>query len=352
MRMRDFLMVRGALERSLGPRGWLGPVTGMASPSKSLATLRPDLGGTFTEFDLAMSRQGFIGLRIMPVFEANLQASPFGKVTLESLLRSLPTTRAPGSGYNRDAWEFEDDSYATHEHGFEGVVDDRESQMYKFLLEHELITAERTRDVVIRNMEIRIADKLQDSATYTPTTVTNEWNDLTNATPVDDVEGRIQALWDKGIIANALVISRKVFRALRRADQVIDLLKSDGAGQSVEPGNVTINMLKQVFDLEHILVGNGMENTANAGQDASISSIWSDEYASVMRVAETNDIQEPAWGRTFHWADDGSSIGTAMESYREENVRGDVIRARMDTDEKVLYEEAHELLDNITDPAL
>ncbi len=320
----------------------------MGSPSSTLATLRPDLGGSFTEFDLANSRNGFIGTQVMPVFEVGAQAATFGKVEIESLLRSMPTERAPGAGYNRDAWEFTADSYACLEHGFEGVVDDREAMMYRSYFDAEMITAERARDVVLRNLEMRVAAKLQNSSTHTPTNVSVEWSTIATATPVTDVEGRVQALWDKGIIANAMVISWKVFRNLRRCTQVIDLLKSDGAGISVEPNKIGIEHLRQVFALPYIFVGGGHKNTAKAGQAASISGIWSNEYCSILRVPESNDIAEPCFGRIFHWGEDGSDIGATMDSYRDESRRGNVIRARLDSVEKTLYTEALELLANIT----
>lgn len=320
----------------------------MGSPSSTLATLRPELGGSFAEYDLAMSRAGFIGQQVMPVMEVGSQAATFGKITIESLLRSLPTERAPGSGYNRDAWEFTTDSYAALEHGFEGVVDDREAKMYRDYFDAEMITAERTRDVVLRNQEIRIAALMQNSSTHTPTNVSVEWSTIATATPVTDVEARVQSLYNAGVIANAMVISWQVFRNLRRCTQVIDLLKSEGAGMSVEPNKIGIEHLRQVFALPYIFVGGGQKNTAKAGQTAAISGVWSNEYCSILRVPETNDIKEPCFGRTFHWGEDGSTIGTAFESYRDETRRGQVVRSRMDCVEKVLYTEALQLLANIT----
>ena len=45
---------------------------------------------------------------------------------------------------------------------------------------------------------------------------------------------------------------------------------------------------------------------------------------------------------------DGSSIGGTVESYRDENVRANIIRVRHDVDELVLYPQAGHLLSNIT----
>ena len=68
----------------------------------------------------------------------------------------------------------------------------------------------------------------------------------------------------------------------------------------------------------------------------------------VCRIATDSDIKSPCIGRTLHWAEDGSEIGGTVETYRDESVRGDVVRVRHQTDEKMLYTQAGHLLSNIT----
>jgi len=68
----------------------------------------------------------------------------------------------------------------------------------------------------------------------------------------------------------------------------------------------------------------------------------------VCRVATGNDMREACIGRTFHWGQDGSSVGGTVESYRDEVVRGNVIRVRHDVDEVILYPQAGHLLSNVT----
>ena len=55
----------------------------MPFPSTTLETLRPDLAGALMEFNLAADREGFIGTRVMPVFEVAEQAGVFGKIPIE-----------------------------------------------------------------------------------------------------------------------------------------------------------------------------------------------------------------------------------------------------------------------------
>ena len=107
-------------------------------------------------------------------------------------------------------------------------------------------------------------------------------------------------------------------------------------------------MLSAVFDLPNIIVAGTSKNGAKEGQAASPTQIWSGEYAMVCKIASGPDMRDPCIGRTFHWSQDGSSIGGTVESYRDETVRGDVIRVRHQVAEVVLYPEAGHLLSNVT----
>ena len=59
----------------------------MSSPSTSLATLRPDLAGSFQEFDLAMDAAGFIAHRVFPTINVAAASGKFGKIPVEQLLQ-------------------------------------------------------------------------------------------------------------------------------------------------------------------------------------------------------------------------------------------------------------------------
>ena len=198
---------------------------------------------------------------------------------------------------------------------------------------------------MLREFETAIADQIFNATTWTPTAVTNEWDDFTNATPITDVNARVKAMWEAtGIWANSLIINKRVFRNLRQCDDITEKIRS------IDPkfqGEVGIDHLRQAFDLPNIIVAGSAKNSA--GQpNLTIAPVWSDEYAAVARIAETDNIKEPCVGRTFHWSEDGSSIGGTAETYREENVRGNVVRCRLDVDRKLLYTAALQLLSNIT----
>ena len=324
----------------------------MPSPSTALSTQRPDLA-TFLEFDLESEKAGFVATQVFPVVDVQSQAGNFGKIPIEQLLQARTTLRAPGSGYARGNWTFTPATYATEEHGAEEPVDDREARMYAEYFVAEQISTMRAFSAVLRNAEKRVADAVFNTTTWTgaslTTAPTNEWDDATNAVPLTDVEAAVQKIYDNsGLWANALVVNRKVFRNLRNVAQVIDRIESNGAGSAAKASDITTQMLAAAFDLDYILVAGASRNSATEGQAATPVQIWSGEYAMVCRVSTSADMRDPCIGRTFHWSQDGSSIGGTVESYRDETIRGDVIRVRHDVDEIVLYAQAGHLLSNIT----
>ena len=323
----------------------------MASPSSSLATLRPDLAGSLMEFDLEMNLNGFVGSQVLPVINVDRESGKFGKIPLEQLLQSADTKRAAGAGYSRGNWSFTDESFVCEEYGHEEPVDDREAKIYADYFDAELVSTLRARSTIMVEAEKRIAAAVYNETTFSGqiTTVTNEWDDATNCTPIVDVNTAINLAYDRtGIWPDSLVINKKVFRNLRASDKVKDAIASSGAGDPTKQSDITVQMIAQCFDLRNVFVAGGSTNSAAEGQTAVPAQIWSDEYAMVFKAASSDDIREACLGRTFHYGGDGSQANGAVESYRDENVRADIVRVRHDVDEKILYSEVGQLLKNIT----
>jgi hypothetical protein len=320
----------------------------MPSPTSALSTQRPDLA-TFLEYDLESEKSGYVATQVFPVVDVMSQAGNFGKIPIEQLLQQRDTKRAPGTGYARGNWTFDKATYSTEEHGAEEVVDDREAKMYSDYFKAEQISTMRAFSSVLRNAEQRVADAVFNTTTWTgsalTTTAGTAWATIASAVPITNVEAAVNKVYDgSGLWANALIINRKVFRNLRNTTQIIDRINASGAGSPSKASDVTEEMLAAVFDLDYVIVAGNSKNSAKEGQSATPSQIWSSSYAMVCKIATSGDMREPCIGRTFHWADDGSSIGGTVESYRDEKVRGDVIRVRHDIDEIVLYPEAGHLI--------
>jgi hypothetical protein len=313
----------------------------MPFPKNGQAISRPDLGITVREYMDNAPALGFIGLQLMPIFRVNRQAGDFPVIPKEALLALPDTKRAMRGFYNRSDWEFEMGLYSTRENGWEELLDDRERALYKHLFDAEVMCVQRASRIVLRAQEKRIADLVFNATTFTgdgnTLGITNEWDDADAAVPLDDIKtGKIAIREKCGMEPNTLAIAWRTFHDLKRCDQIVDLLKYTFPG--IEINQMTTSQLAQVLGVQRVLVGGGAYNSGKKGADATISDIWSDEYAMLTVTADGEDISEPCIGRTFLWTEESGDgeDGTVVEEYRAEGNRSTVYRVRHDTDERLI----------------
>jgi hypothetical protein len=278
---------------------------------------------------------GAIGLKVMPIFPVSVQSADFPVIPKEVLLKIPDTQRGMRQTYPRSDWEFERGYYSTKENGWEEAIDDRERRLYETLFDAESVATQRAVKIIELAQEKRIADMVFNTSNFTANAITHEWDDATNAAPIDDVNTGINSIRAaSGMLPNTLIISFSTFQDLKNCDQVVDRLKY--TFPAIQINSMTSRQLATVFNLEQVLVGGAVYDSADKGQDASITDLWSQEYAMLTRVASGPDITEPCIGRTFFWTAEGGGEEPVVESYREENRRGDVVRVRHDSDERLI----------------
>jgi len=306
----------------------------MPFPKSNTSIARPDLGFAVQEYIEAAPGMGFIGLEVLPIFETPYQATTFPVIPKEALLSIGDTKRAMRGYYNRGDWEFEQGKYATSEHGWEEPVDDRERNLYKASIDADVIAVKRATNMVLRAQEQRVANKIFNATNFTAHGITHEWDDATNAVPLDDLEtAKLAVRAACGMMPNTLIITWSTFLNLRRNAQLKAQFGGNFAGQ--DANNMTVEQLAHLLDIQKLLVGGAVYNSAKKGQDASIASLWNNEYAMLTITSAAADISEPCLGRTFLWTEE-SADNTVVEQYRAESNRSDIFRVRHDTDERLL----------------
>lgn len=320
----------------------------MPRPTSATTVSRPDLAAVVYEYALAQAQSRFVGLQALPVFEAPERTGQYPVIPLESLLKLPDTKRAPRGKYNRGDWNFELGTYDCKENGWEEPLDDSEAAMYRRFFDAEVVTAQRAMDVILRTQEVRIKTMLFNTGNFSANNVTNEWDDLANATPINDVNTGKKSIRNTcGLEPNALIIGRSVFDNLCLTAQI------SGAVKYTTP--IEIMNLEQkkavialALGLEKILVGDAVYNGAKKGQAFSATDVWGTEYGLLCRVATSDvDLREPCLGRTFVWAED-SEVPLTMEQYREEQSRSEIYRARQNTAEVFVFKGCGYLLGNLT----
>lgn len=316
----------------------------MVNYTGGYASPRLDLGEAFKEY--MMEVENYIGMKALASFKSPRKAATFSKRRRRSMLKRVDVKRAPRADYNRSNLEATDDSYECFERGQEALLDDGERNLYKHDFDAELGSSEEAWMTVMDAIEQACADVVFNTTTFTTgnghrTDVAAAWG-----TASTDIKGDIQDAKEAvrqrtGMEANALIIGAGVLPFFLKNDDLINALQYTRI-----PGvKEQLSRLSEYFGLEKILVGKAVYNSADEGQNESISDVWSNTFASVARVAEPDSpLSTPAVGRVVIWEED-TPDAVMMEEYREEARRSTVFRARAFTDEKLIDKSFAQLLD-------
>jgi hypothetical protein len=299
----------------------------MPKAKQGSAIYRPDLGQAVLEY-VEQAMMGYVGMKVMPPFLTGEQAASYPVIPKEVLLKIEDTDRAPRGNYPRGSWEYERGQFQTYDRGWEELVDDSE----RALIDQEapgmadMVATQRAMNYVMRGQEKRVADILFNATNFTANSLTNEWDDATNATPIDDVQTGLKAFrLASGMMPDALVCNFDVYTNIKNTDQVVDRLKYTFPGQDI--ANMIPRQVATVLGIPDLWVAGAVYDSAGEGLDASVAHIWSNEYAALVKANSSRDITQPGVGRTFVWSAD-SPANPVVEQYRDEGKRSDVFRVR------------------------
>lgn len=333
-------------------------------PAPSTAITRFDLSMAYAEIALAASRQGFIGLKALPPIGVAKEEGDFLKILVEDLMRATEDTERPPRGaYKRDDFNWTKDSFSVKEHGVEEVVDDALIERYGDIIRAETICSQRAVHRVLAALEQAIADAVFNTTTWTgsalTTAITTDWTNAASATPLADLDGAIEKVKaSSGMMPNTIILTDLALRYFKRTAEVEDLLKYSGRD---DPKNLG-DSLRELFEIENILVARSFNNSAKEGQSASFSRYWNSDRVMVCHVHNDGmdgDLEAPMpnIGRTIFptgtgiplpGMDEDGESGLIVEEYREEARRGGVMRARTKYQVKVIHAEAGHLLTGAT----
>jgi len=296
----------------------------------STATINPVLTSVARKFMQDMGT--FVGARLAPYFYTNEKSSDYYVTTAEDEV-SVPTLKAmaPGQAYGRSLMHLSDDTYNCKKYGHEVPVPVEDKKRYASAFD-------ASRAALLRNLRIiRINHEKRVKAAATAGTVpnsspTNKWDNYTTSTPHLDVDVAKEAIYDAvGMDPNLMIIPRQVWRKLKYHTKLLELFGS--ANKQV----LTLDMLKQVFEIDDIIIAGGLINSAADGQALAVEKIWSDSVI-LAHANASQDLQAMNFLRTFVWTavDGGGEGGTSVLTYSENNTNTEVNQIRHYTDEKLV----------------
>lgn len=133
-----------------------------------------------------------------------------------------------------------------------------------------------------------------------------QW-DKSGSDPTQDIADKMDLIHDStGYDANVGVISRDVFNKVRNHSAI------RARFDYTSPESITLAMLAKLWELDELIKGSAIYNSANAGATASFTKIYTNNILLAHR-AKTPSVRVPSAGYTFLWtAPTGAPKGTKV----------------------------------------
>lgn len=187
-------------------------------------------------------------------------------------LRRVSSLRAPGSPPNDVDYTTSSIDYILNEHALRDLVTDEEVENADSPLTPREDAAANVQERVLIEREKEMADHLFSTAIWSQNTTlsgTSQWSDFANSDPFKDVRtGQNSVLKNSLRVPNTMVMGYEVLKSLIDHPDVLDRIKYTSAA------SVTPEILARLFDVERVLVGSAVENTAKEGATDSLAYIW------------------------------------------------------------------------------
>lgn len=312
--------------------------------SDSGAVLRADLN-TLVE-EAAKTDDLFIGEKVMPPFPSNVRAGQYPKFRLGKgeLLNDDVLARADVGSYNQVSRTYETDTFTTKDYGLEEIVGDLYREDISRFFDAESIAAKQVLRQLMISHEGRVAAQIMSTDNFTATAAAVNYTEANIATInfPKDVMDAYDRLVAKGCRPNAIICSNSLINRIKRSTLFQNFVRGNlPSGQPVTLMNSDVVRAFSDQGISNFLIGAMPKNSAKKGAAFSSTPIWGNTYIWVGYIAGGDPMAGGA-GRTIVWNKEGGLWVT--ESYRDEKRRGDVIRVRHNTSEKIIDGTAGELI--------
>lgn len=151
---------------------------------------------------------------------------------------------------------------------------------------------ENLSDLIELGREVRVAGVVFDSANYPVAQVTDVaegWSDYGTSDPVADI---LNAMDTMVVRPNKAVMGRGVFTTLRQHPKVIAAAFPLGSN-AISGGKASREAMRDIFELDELLVGEGWVNSGKRGPAPSLARVWGLHLA----LIRTDGQADPGTGR-------------------------------------------------------
>lgn len=332
--------------------------------AKNAGYVRPTEGDVhvdrpLTNISIAFFQEadGFVANRVFPGIPVTSKSDSYWTIDRAEFFRNQVERRAPGTRAPLINWKVSTDNYNSNRESVgTGVPDEVRSNAdsplsidrsatelvtEQGLIKQELdwvtkyFTAGNPGDTWTFDVDGNATDS---GAAFDPTDLANNqrlfWSSA-NSTPIENIrEGKrfVQSVTARR--PNVLVLGRAVFDVLLDHPDIVGRLDR---GQTTGPAIVQREALAALFELEEILVMDGIQNTAAENLAASYAFIGGNN-ALLAHRANNPGLLVPSAGYTFNWTGflGATTNGMRIRRKRDDLADTDIFEMDMHYDQKIV----------------
>ena len=294
--------------------------------------------------------------RIFPVKAVPKKTGRYWKIKPGTLLRAPTTKRAPSSKYKRDTYDLEDATFSVTGKGLEGQCSQEQIAEFGDVLGLEAARSVQKVNQILRREEVDLAATLFSRTTFPVAAATghdaiNEWDDHSNATPVDEVLTAVEAI--RGNIGDFKSMGLQVCAAMNyrtaRHCKLCTQVRSGLGGvytrSEFAAADIHDALLAEALEVDEVIVTDSRYQSAGTVASPTVSKIWDDEYCLIFVRADPNAPEFMGLGLTFCWNEFGGEY--EVRSYDEPQTSSRVVQVNRSSTQEIIQTGAGYLIGNL-----
>lgn len=280
-------------------------------------------------------QDSFVAARVFPNIPVAKQSDryftyPRGHFFRDTMQKRVPGTESSGASYDVDSTpSYFAETYALHKDIPDQVRTNSDAPL----------DADRDATYFLTQQGLLKREKLWANSYFKTGVWTNEksgqstvdathfkfW-DASGSTPIKDVRDMKRSMLGiTGYRGNKLVLGRAVYDTLMDHADIIDRIKYGQTGGGINAAQANKQLLAQLFEVNEVLVMDGIENTAQEGLTDTYAFVGG-KHALLVYAAPQPGIMTPSAGYTFSWI--GSTAGvTGIDGQTISMIRADLLKS-------------------------
>jgi hypothetical protein len=256
-----------------------------------------------TAIAIAYRNARLIGDAVLPRVPVSAQVFKYRKFALQDGF-TVPDTKVGRTGKpGQIEFGFTEVEGSTKDYALDDPIPNADIENAPQGYDPEGKATESLTDLIALDREIRCANLVFAAGSYATAnkvqlTGNDQWNEYAQ-TASDPIEDIMTGLDSMVMRANIMVLGNAVASALRRHPRILKAYN----GTTGDTGIVPLAFLRDLFELEEVLVGQAWVNSAKKGQAATLARVWGNHCSLIYRDSLAGVNDRVSFGYTAQWGD-------------------------------------------------